>query len=243
MSARAFNRIGIVGGGAWGTALAQALAASGHAPLLWAYEADTVADINQRRRNEAYLSGIPLSARIGATCDLSDIALCDLILMVPPAQQLRRLSIDLAGDAQLKSDVPLVVCSKGIETSTNALLGRVMSEAAPSNPHAFLSGPSFAADVGRGRPAALTVACADEAIGEAIALTVGSEQLRLYWSDDAIGVQLGGAVKNVLAIAAGIVDGLKLGPSAHAALVTRGFAEMRRFGRALGADEKTLSGL
>lgn len=236
-----FQTIGTIGGGAWGTALAQSLAQSGKRSLIWAYEPETLREINEHHTNRVFLPGVDLDPSIEATAKLADIAACDLILMVPPAQHLGRIAIELA--RHVPDTTPIIVCSKGIERSTNRLLGAVLKDAHPSGTHGFLSGPSFAADVARGRPAALTVACDNADLGEAIAQDVGSAQLRLYWTDDSIGVQLGGAVKNVLAIAAGIVDGLELGASAHAALVTRGFAEMRRFGRALGARPETLGGL
>jgi len=236
-----FERIGVVGGGAWGTALAQALADSGRPTTLWAYEGETVREINDHHSNRVFLPGVALNDGITATAALADIASCDLVLMVTPAQNIANVARDLA--THLPGDVPMVICAKGIERSTNRLLGDVMSNAAPQHPHAFLSGPSFAADIARGRPAALTVASTDADLGAAIATALGSRRMRLYWSDDTVGVQIGGAVKNVLAIAAGIVDGLELGASAHAALVTRGFAEMRRFAAALGARPETMSGL
>jgi glycerol-3-phosphate dehydrogenase (NAD(P)+) len=161
--------------------------------------------------------------------------------MVAPAQHVRTVAGELG--AHLAKGRPLVVCAKGLEQSTGKLLGEVLGESLPQATLAVLSGPSFAADVARGLPAALTLAAADEPLGRALATALGSRTLRLYWSSDVIGVQLGGAVKNVLAIAAGIVDGRGLGASAHAALVTRGFAELRRFGEALGARPETLMGL
>lgn len=236
-----FKRIGIVGAGAWGTALAQSLTRADHPCLIWSHEAETAEAINTEHRNDVFLTGVDLDPRLKATSNLSDLCDSDLILLVPPAQHLGRVAADLA--PHVAPTVPIVVCAKGIEQSSNRLLGDVLAEAMPGHPSAFLSGPSFAADVARGRPAALTVASEDPRLGEDIARAVGSKVLRLYWTDDTIGVQLGGAVKNVLAIAAGIVDGLELGASAHAALVTRGFAEMRRFGTALGARSATLSGL
>lgn len=238
-----YQTIGVVGGGAWGTALAQALATSGRPCQLWAYEVETVREIEDHRTNRVFLSGVGLHNGIKPTAKLGDVAACDLVLMVPPAQHLGRIAKELSETGVLGPKTPLVVCAKGIERGTNRLLGDVLRDALPDQPRAFLSGPSFAADVARGRPAALTVAAEDEAMGQAIARAVGSDRLRLYWSSDTIGVQLGGAVKNVLAIAAGVVDGLELGASAHAALVTRGFAEMRRFGHALGASPQTLAGL
>jgi glycerol-3-phosphate dehydrogenase (NAD(P)+) len=145
--------------------------------------------------------------------------------------------------ADLKPGTPVVICAKGLEQATGKLMGTVLAEVLPAAMQAVLSGPSFAADVARGLPAALTLAAASEDLGQRLVAAIGSRSFRLYWSSDCIGVELGGALKNVLAIAAGIVDGKGLGASAHAALVTRGFAEMRRFGAALGARFETLAGL
>ena len=236
-----YRRIGVVGGGAWGTALAHMLAGKGLDVTLWAHEAETVREINEHKTNSVFLKGVALTESLRAVEHLGELAHCDLVLMVPPAQHAGRIGAELAGHAA--TDAPIVICAKGIEQSTGRLLGEVLSEAMPGATLAALSGPSFAAEVARGLPAALTVACEDEATGEAIARALGSRQMRLYWTDDLIGVQLGGAIKNVLAIAAGIVEGRRLGANAHAALVTRGFAEMQRFAAAFGARAETMSGL
>ena len=235
------DSIGIIGGGAWGTALAQALRQAGRSVRLWAREADVADEINARHANTAFLPGVALDAGIAATTELADIARQDVVLMVAPAQHVRAVAAALAPD--LARGKPVILCAKGLEQATGKLLGEVLGETIPQATPAVLSGPSFAADVARGLPAALTLATADEALGEALAAALGSRMLRIYWSGDTVGVQLGGAVKNVLAIAAGIVDGKGLGASAHAALVTRGFAELRRFGEALGARPETLMGL
>lgn len=236
-----FQKIGVVGGGAWGTALAQTLAVAGRDVVLWAFEADTVAEINSRHANSTFLPGVELAPALAATDKLSDFGDRDLILMVPPAQHLRDIGTLLA--PHLEPDLPTMICAKGIEQATGKLLCEVMGEVMPQVTPGVISGPSFAAEVARGLPAALTVACADADLGEAVAQAVSSTQLRIYWTRDLVGVQLGGAIKNVLAIAAGIVDGRQLGASAHAALVTRGFAELRRFAEALDADPETLTGL
>ena len=236
-----FDSVGIIGGGAWGTALAQTARLAGRDTLLWALEADVVAEINARHANTPFLPGVPLDPGLRATDMLADIASRDVILMVAPAQHVRAIAGQLA--PHLPRGRPVVMCAKGLEQSTGKLMGEVMAEALPHAAQAVLSGPSFAADVARGLPAAVTIATADETLGEALATALGYRNLRIYWSGDPIGVQLGGAIKNVLAIAAGIVHGRGLGASAHAALVTRGFAELRRFGQALGARPETLMGL
>jgi glycerol-3-phosphate dehydrogenase (NAD(P)+) len=236
-----FNSVGIIGGGAWGTALAQTARLAGREVLLWALEADVVAEINAHHANTPFLPDVPLDAGLRATGKLADIARSDVVLMVAPAQHVRTIAGQLA--PHLPKGKPVVLCAKGLEQSTGKLMGEVMAEALPTATQAVLSGPSFAADVARGLPAAVTIATADEALGEQLATALGYRNLRIYWSGDLIGVQLGGAVKNVLAIAAGIVHGRGLGASAHAALVTRGFAELRRFGAALGARPETLMGL
>jgi glycerol-3-phosphate dehydrogenase (NAD(P)+) len=235
------ERIGIIGGGAWGTALAEALAQSGRDVLLWAHEAETVADINERHVNRMFLPGITLCDRLRATSNLSEMGKRDVILMVAPAQHVRPVSQALA--SHVPSGIPLVMCAKGIEQGTGKLMGDVIAETMPGVTFAVLSGPSFAIDVARGLPVALTLACRREDMGLALAQALGGRHLRIYWSGDIQGVELGGALKNVLAIAAGIVDGKGLGASAHAALVTRGFAELRRFSEALGARPETLMGL
>jgi glycerol-3-phosphate dehydrogenase (NAD(P)+) len=236
-----FSRLGVIGGGAWGTALAQTLRLAGREVCLWAREPEVVAEINASHTNSAFLPNVALDAGIEATLDLARIAVQDAVMMVAPAQHVRAVADELA--RHLPAGKPVVLCAKGLEQATGKLLGAVLAEAIPSATQAVLSGPSFAADVARGLPAALTLATAEPARGEVLATALGSRTLRIYWSSDAVGVQLGGAVKNVLAIAAGIVDGKGLGASAHAALVTRGFAELRRFGEALGARADTLVGL
>ncbi len=237
----AYRKIGIAGGGAWGTALAQAVIKSGREALLWAFEAGTVRDINDDHINRTYLPGISLDPSLRATGDLAEIAACDAILMVAPAQHTRAITGELA--EVLPEGRPVLMCSKGIEQSTRKLMSQVMAETMPQAVPAVLSGPSFAAEVANGLPAALTLASESEEMGEALSLALGHATFRLYWSGDLIGAQIGGAIKNVLAIAAGIVAGKKLGKNAHAAITTRGFAEMERFGRALGGKTETLTGL
>ncbi len=233
--------VGVIGGGAWGTALAQTLRLAGRDVLIWARETEVVNDINERHVNAAFLPGVELDSALRATSDLSEIARADAILMVAPAQHVRTVATGLR--PHLKPGQPVVNCAKGIERTTGKLMGQVLAETIPDALLAALSGPSFAADVARGLPTALTIACDREDMGRALAEALGYRHFRLYWSRDRLGVEIGGAVKNVLAIAAGIVAGKALGASAHAALVARGFAELRRFGATLGAEPETLMGL
>jgi len=241
MAAAPFDRIGIIGGGAWGTALGQTLRQAGRTVVLWAREAEVVDEINREHANTLFLPGVRLDAGLRASQDLADVAAQEAVLMVAPAQHVRGIAAQLA--PHLPAGTPIVICAKGLEQTTSKLLGEVLSETLPGARQAVLSGPSFAVDVARGLPAALSLATADAGLGQRLAAAIGYRHLRIYWSSDPIGVQLGGAVKNVLAIAAGIVEGKGFGASAHAALVTRGFAELRRFGQALGAGPETLMGL
>jgi glycerol-3-phosphate dehydrogenase (NAD(P)+) len=188
-----------------------------------------------------FLPGVELAPGVRATTNLRDLASSDVILLVAPAQHVRGVCTELR--PHLKADQLVVMCAKGIEQASGKLMGEVLNEALPDALQGVLSGPSFAADVARGLPTALTIACRSEEAGRAMAERLGYRQLRLYWTSDVVGVELGGALKNVLAIAAGIVDGKGLGASAHAALVARGFAEMRRFGEAFGSRPETLLGL
>lgn len=236
-----FQSIGVLGAGAWGTALAQTARKAGRDVVLWAYEFETVSDINDYHQNRIFLPGVDLDRAIRATAKLADVAACDAILLVTPTQFTRDITLELA--PHLAETCPLVICSKGIEQKSRKLLADVVAETVGTAPIAVLSGPSFAAEVARGLPAAVTLACADEKLGMALAHAIGHTGFRPYWSDDIIGAQVGGAVKNVLAIAAGIVLGKAMGASAHAALITRGFGEIVRLGEALGARSETLMGL
>jgi glycerol-3-phosphate dehydrogenase (NAD(P)+) len=240
-TSRGQGRIGVIGGGAWGTALAQTARAGGNDVLIWAREAEVVADINGQHRNNLFLPGVELDPGLVATAELAEMADCEALLMVSPAQHVRSTALALSG--RIKPGTTVVICAKGLEQSTGKLLGTVLAEALPEAQAAVLSGPSFAADVARGLPTAVTLAVEDAERGRLLAERLAGRHFRIYWSSDLVGTQLGGAVKNVLAIAAGIVDGRGLGASAHAALVTRGFAELRRFAEALGARTDTLMGL
>jgi glycerol-3-phosphate dehydrogenase (NAD(P)+) len=231
------THFGVVGAGAWGTALAATLAGNGPVTV-WAREAEVVAAINTARENPVFLPGIALPDAITATADLAGVAACDIVLLVVPAQHLRAV---LASTA-LPAATPLVLCAKGIEAGSHQLMVEVAQDLVP-NPIAVLSGPSFAGEVAAGKPCAITLACADAALGERLVAAMARPMFRLYQSDDVIGAEIGGAVKNVLAIACGVVHGAGLGLNARAALIARGFAEMTRFGIARGARAETLAGL
>jgi glycerol-3-phosphate dehydrogenase (NAD(P)+) len=231
-------KLGIIGGGAWGTALAQVAAAGGGETLLWAIEPDVVEAINSRNENPAFLPGVALDETIRATGDLSELGGCDALLSVTPAQHLRAV-LERTADC----DKPLILCSKGIEERTGQLLHRVAKEACPSASVAVLSGPTFAHEVAKGMPTAVTLAAEDLELASRLRDRIARPTFRVYVSDDVAGAEIGGAVKNVLAIACGVVEGKGLGQNARAALVARGFAEMTRFGLANGAKRETLAGL
>lgn len=230
--------VGIIGAGAWGTALA-ALAAGVHGKaLIWSRNESVVSAINIGHGNPAYLPSIPLSPNIHATQDMADMANCDILLMVTPSQYLRNTLKQFP-----QTSAPLVLCCKGIEADSGMLMAEVAAEIRPSNPIAILSGPTFAHEVAAGKPTAITLACTDRGLGKHISDAIAAPHFRPYWTDDVIGAEIGGAVKNVLAIGCGVVDGAGLGLNARAALIARGFAEMQRFGLAKGARAETLSGL
>ena len=226
------DRVGIVGGGAWGTALAMIAVAAGDT-ILWAHEADVVAAINGSHRNAAFLPGVALDPAIRAVGDMAALATSDLILLVTPAQHLRTVAAALA--PALPATTPVVICAKGIEQQTGLLMSEVVAEILPDRPLAVLSGPTFAGEVARGLPTAITLACGDPQLGRVLAQRLGRPTFRPYLSGDVIGAEIGGAVKNVIAIACGVAEGRKLGDGARAALITRGFAELTRLGLAMGA--------
>lgn len=239
MSGTAKVQIGVIGAGAWGTALAQAMASDGSGVLLWAREAELVAEINRDHRNSTYLPSAELAHEITATNHIGDMAALPLLLVVAPAQHLARVLADLP-----PTHADLVLCAKGIEAGTGRLMAEVAAAALPAAQLAVLSGPTFAHEVAAGLPTAVTLACAGgEAQWRRLAPLVSRPTLRPYYSDDVTGAEIGGAVKNVLAIACGVVDGLGLGQNARAALIARGYAEMTRFGLARGARAETLAGL
>ena len=232
------EQLGVIGGGAWGTALAQVAAAGGRETLLWARENSVVAGVNENRENSLFLPGRKLDPAIRATASLEDLAGCDALLVVTPAQHMRSVL-----ESAPVRDVPLVLCSKGIEERSGKLLHEVAREICPEAPIAVLSGPTFAHEVAAGLPTAVTLAAADDELAEALRDRIALPTFRVYVSNDVAGAEVGGAVKNVLAIACGIVDGKQLGHNARAALIARGFAEMTRFGVEFGASRETLAGL
>lgn len=233
------SELGVIGGGAWGTALAQMLASDGRAVKLWAREPAVVEEINRDHRNSVFLPSAELSPTIGATADLAEIAACSILLVVTPAQHTRAM---LAGMPRFDGD--LVLCSKGIESGSGDLMSDAARAAQPDAQLAVLSGPTFAHEVAAGLPTAVTLACGGgEAQWTRLSPAIARPSFRPYYSDDLVGAEIGGAVKNVLAIACGVVAGLDLGENARAALIARGYAEMLRFGEALGARGETLAGL
>ncbi|WP_423606307.1 NAD(P)H-dependent glycerol-3-phosphate dehydrogenase [Sphingomonas sp. MS122] len=231
-------RLAVIGGGAWGTALAQVAARGGEPVALWAREDDVIASVNAAHENMLFLPGVPLSPWIRATDDLADLAQAEALLVVVPAQFLRAVLADapIAGR-------PLVLCAKGIEAGTQKLVAEVARELHPDAPVAVLSGPTFAHEVAKGLPTAVTLACEDDDLRERLAARLAGPAFRTYGSSDVTGAEIGGAVKNVLAIACGVVEGAGLGLNARAALIARGFAEMTRFGVARGGRPETLAGL
>lgn len=236
-----FSSIAVLGGGAWGTALANAAARAGRDVVMWEIDAAQADALKRDRVNTRYLPGIPLQDRVTPTSDIADVSASGAVLIAVPAQYMRE-TLAVAG-AHLQPGAPAISCAKGIERGTLAFMSQILDEMLPKNPAAALSGPSFAAEVARGLPAAVTIAAHDEWLAADIGRSLASPGLRLYHSDDVLGVEIGGAAKNVLAIGAGIAAGRDLGQSAGAAFIARGFAELRRFGAALGARPETLMGL
>jgi len=233
--------IGILGGGAWGTALAIVAARAGRPVILWARDAGTVEAIAARHENPTYLPGVALDPVIVATADIAEVATADAVILAVPAQQIRAVATLAA--PHIAARTPLIVAAKGLERGTAQRMSEVVAESAPRATPAVLSGPSFASDVARRLPTAVTIAASDEALALDLCRAFGSPAFRPYAETDVVGVEIGGAVKNVLAIAAGIVVGRKLGASALAALTARGFAELRRLAEALGGKPETLMGL
>jgi len=234
-------RIGVIGAGAFGTALACVMRRSGHEIVIWAREPEVAAAINESSANPLFLPGVRTVPGIVATADLAEAADAELLLLAPPAQHMRSVATKLR--PSLKAGTPLVSCSKGIERGSCALMSQVIAETLPAARIAVLSGPSFAHDIAADLPAGVTLACGDRPLAERLAEAIGTPRFRVYLSEDVIGVHLGGVMKNVLAIACGIATGKKLGESARATLFARGLAEMARFGLAMGARLETFMGL
>jgi glycerol-3-phosphate dehydrogenase (NAD(P)+) len=236
------RKIAVLGGGAWGTALAITMRRARHEVRLWARDAETIEAIRSRGENTRYLPGVPIDPAILVTSDAAEaLEGIDYVLAAVPAQQLRQALASVAD--LIPPDATIILCAKGIELTTGRLLSAIVEEIVPGRPVAALSGPSFATDVGRGLPTAVVVAARQREQAEGLAGQLSSEQFRCYSTDDLIGVEVGGALKNVLAIAAGTVIGAGLGASAQAAMVTRGFVELRRIAESFGARPETVMGL
>lgn len=240
MAVRSLDSMTVIGAGAWGTALANAAAKAGRSVTLYARDSAQAEKLRDKRESNK-LPGVKLAAKVTVTDDLAKAGRANVILLAVPAQALREATIAIA--PHVARATPLIACAKGIERGTRKFMTEIIREAAPSAVPAILSGPSFAADVASGLPTAVTLASSDNVMAVALARALGSSTFRPYHATDVRGVEIGGAAKNVLAIAAGIVAGKKLGASALAALTTRGFAELARFGRAMDANPETLSGL
>lgn len=237
----AFDPVAVVGGGAWGTALANAAARAGRPTLLWARDPDHAAEMAARRENARRLPGVALDPLVTPTADLAALAAARAVLIVTPAQTIAGVAALI--EPVVRADAVIVSCAKGVDRASGLFPSQSLAVATPGRPIAVLSGPSFAEDVSRGSPTAVSLACADPVLAEALARALSSATFRLYHGVDVRGVELGGAAKNVLAIAAGVVEGRGLGESARAALIARGFAELRRLAQAMGANAETLMGL
>ena len=236
-----FHRIGVIGGGAWGTAIAQMLCREGQEVILWCLEAEVAEAINTGHENTVFLPGVPLKPALRATTSLADLYDQDALFAVAPAQHTRKTLAALKD--HIRPGTPVVLCSKGIELSTGKFMTEVLADELPEASPAVMSGPSFAIDVAKGLPTAVTLAVKDDVIGSELIQAISTPTFRPYLSGDLLGAEIGGAVKNVLAIACGIALGKGLGRSAHAALIARGSAEMTRLALALGAERETMSGL
>src|ERR1700761_2052192 len=236
-----FETVGVIGAGAWGTALAEVCARAGRKVVLWAREPEVRQSIAERRQNDLFLPGVTLSDSVSGTGDFAALAACDFVLAVPPAQFVRATLQPFAEHAP--EGLPVVLCAKGIEQGSLKLMTEVLAECLPKARPAVLSGPSFAGEVARGLPTAVTLACEDQALGQQLAEAIAGPAFRPYLSDDMIGAEAGGTVKNVLAIACGGGGGVEPGGTAHPALTAGGFAEMPRLAVAKGAKAETLAGL
>ena len=235
------QHVGIIGGGAWGTALAVVARRAGRDVTLWALEPEVVSTINAAQRNTLYLPDVALAPGITATTDMAAAAIADIVLLVTPAQHIRRVCATLS--PHIKPKTPVLVCAKGIERGTSALMTDVVAEALPQAAMMVLSGPTFAREVALGLPTAITLGVSDQVLGRQVAAAISSPTFRPYLSEDVVGAEVGGAVKNVLAIGCGMADGKGLGANARAALLTRGLAEIVRLAVARGGKPETLMGL
>lgn len=241
MNNKFYSSISVIGGGAWGTAIASTLTKNQDCINLWAKELEVVNSINTKNENNLFLPGISLSKKIKAHNDFKFIDMSDLLFFVTPAQYFRKTLKDISN--KIDKNVPIVLCSKGVEIKTLNLMSEIANNILPDNPIAVLSGPSFAIDVANNLPTALTLACDTDDVGGKIAETINSAEFRIYQSRDIIGAQIGGATKNIIAIASGIVYGKGLGDSARSALIARGYSEIVQLAKAMGGKEKTLTGL
>lgn len=235
------HKIGVIGAGAWGTALSQALATTGRDVIIWAREEEVVTTINEQHENTMYLSGVKLHENLKATNDVTVACDAEVILIMTPAQHVRSTLETLK--PQLEDGKPFIICSKGVEKETGYLMSEVAEEVIPNGKVGILTGPTFASEVARGLPCAVTIAMKDKEIGEQVIEALGSRTLRTYLTNDVIGTQIGGAVKNVIAIASGVIAGKKMGESARCALITRGLTEIGRLAKAMGAQKETLMGM
>lgn len=235
------HKIGVIGAGAWGTALSQALATTGRDVTIWAREPIVIDAINNEHENTTYLKGIKLNQNLHATNDLADICNKEVILIMTPAQHVRA-TLESIKD-ELSKGIPFIICAKGIEKETGLMMSEVADEIIPGGNVGVLTGPTFASEVGRGLPCAVTIAIKDKEIGRQVIAALGSRTLRTYLTTDLIGAQIGGAVKNVIAIACGVIDGMEMGESARCALLTRGLTEIGRLAKAMGAKKETLMGM
>ena len=235
------SKIGIIGAGAWGTSLAIAMRRAGNDVVLQAHEPETAASINNEHTNNMFLPEVMLDPEIRSTTEISQATDSDAVMLVTPTQHLR--TICEQASPTWPDNVPAIICSKGIEQNTCSLMSEVVAAALPRIPIAILSGPTFAIEVAKDLPTAVTLACNDETLGKILMELMNTRHFRIYRSRDVVGAQIGGAIKNVIAIACGIVEGRGFGQNSRAALVTRGLAEMIRLGTAKGALPETLSGL
>ena len=241
MAEKFLQLIGIVGAGAWGTALASIACRAGRDVVIQAHEPEVAEDINRDHINPLYLPGVVLDPKIRATADPTEAAKADAVLLATPAQALRRLARRLA--PAWRDGTSALICAKGIEQESGALMSEVLAAEIPGAAVAVLSGPTFASEVARDLPTAVTLASENPALAAALSQALGTSRFRIYTSGDVVGVEIGGAVKNVIAIACGIVEGRRLGDNARAALITRGLAEMTRLALAKGGEARTLMGL